>query len=128
MDGWTALAYARSRHQDSDYGRMKRQQVVLMALVRQVRPCKILANLPTFMRSVKGSIVTTFKTSDVKSLLRLATRVRPSQIERYTFTPSRYPSHLRKSDVKRIQSVVQSVFRRPSAPQPAIEPADLGAC
>jgi anionic cell wall polymer biosynthesis LytR-Cps2A-Psr (LCP) family protein len=128
MDGWTALAYARSRHQDSDYGRMQRQQLVLMALVRQVRPCKVLANLPAFMRGIKGSIVTTFRTSEVKSLLRLATRVKPSRIERHAFTPSRYPSHLRESDVKRIRAVVGSVFRRPSAPEPSIEPADLGAC
>jgi LCP family protein required for cell wall assembly len=128
MDGWTALAYARSRHQDSDYGRMRRQQLVLMALVRQVRPCRILANLPGFMRGVKGAIVTTFKTSDLKGLLRLATRVKPSRIERYAFTPSRYPSHLRASDVKQIRWVVGSVFRRPSAPEPPIEPEDLGAC
>ena len=32
MDGFTALAYARTRHQDSDYGRMGRQQDVLIAL------------------------------------------------------------------------------------------------
>ncbi|MDP9482300.1 MAG: LCP family protein, partial [Chloroflexota bacterium] len=39
MDGFTALAYARSRHQDSDYGRMRRQQDVLLALGAQAKPC-----------------------------------------------------------------------------------------
>src|SRR5262249_9180572 len=32
MDGETALRYARTRHQDNDFGRMARQQRVLVAL------------------------------------------------------------------------------------------------
>src|SRR5437763_8132338 len=32
MDGETALRYARTRHQDSDFGRVARQQQVLVAL------------------------------------------------------------------------------------------------
>ena len=43
MDGRIALAYARSRHQDSDYGRMERQQTLLLAIRSQLGPATILA-------------------------------------------------------------------------------------
>ncbi len=46
MDGLTALAYARSRHQDSDYGRMARQQAVLLALRNDLHPCSLLPEDP----------------------------------------------------------------------------------
>ena len=43
FDGRTALAYARSRHQDSDYGRMERQQILLLAIRKQLGPATILS-------------------------------------------------------------------------------------
>ena len=36
MNGRKALMYARSRHQDSDYGRMERQQIVLTAIGKKL--------------------------------------------------------------------------------------------
>src|SRR6185503_449362 len=36
MDGETALRYARTRHQDNDFGRMARQQRVMVALRNQL--------------------------------------------------------------------------------------------
>ena len=41
LSGSMALAFARTRHQDSDYGRMNRQQLVLVALRKQLNPCAI---------------------------------------------------------------------------------------
>ena len=38
MDGERALEYARTRHQDADYGRMRRQQIVLVAARAPARP------------------------------------------------------------------------------------------
>ena len=37
FDGRKALAYARSRHMDSDYGRMERQQNLLLAIREPAR-------------------------------------------------------------------------------------------
>ena len=43
FDGETALEYARSRHQDSDLGRDRRQQQVILALRQQaVQPATLL--------------------------------------------------------------------------------------
>ena len=46
LDGRMALAYARSRHQDSDYGRMHRQQTVLLSLRREVDPVALVPKVP----------------------------------------------------------------------------------
>jgi LCP family protein required for cell wall assembly len=119
MDGFTALAYARSRHQDSDYGRMARQQLVLLALQRQLKPCAILADLPSVLDSVQGTLVTTFTPDDLPDLLRLAAKVSAERIERFAFTPPAYPEHLGEDDVARIRDVVGRVFERP---EPAASP------
>ena len=52
MDGLTALEYARSRHQDSDYGRMSRQQAVLTALRNQIHPCELVSKIPDLLSAV----------------------------------------------------------------------------
>ena len=47
MDGTLALKYARTRHQDSDYGRAARQQQVIMAVKdKLVQPGQLAALLP----------------------------------------------------------------------------------
>ncbi len=54
FDGRTALAYARSRHQDSDYGRMERQQILLLAIREQLGPATILS-APALFGAAKGT-------------------------------------------------------------------------
>ena len=127
MDGFTALAYARSRHQDSDYGRMRRQQTVLLALQRQLKPCAILADLSAVLDAMKGTLVSTFTPEDLPELIRLAARTSAERIQRFTFTPSAYPERLGSEDVARIRDAVGRVFERPDAeaspsPGPVEEP------
>lgn len=45
MDGARALMYARIRHTDSDFGRMKRQQAVMLGILNRVREQNILEQL-----------------------------------------------------------------------------------
>ncbi len=45
MDGARALVYARTRHPDSDFERMKRQQLVLLGMLGRIRERGALANL-----------------------------------------------------------------------------------
>ena len=49
MDGGTALKYARTRHFDSDFGRMARQQQVLFAIRERSLRLSMLARLPTLV-------------------------------------------------------------------------------
>lgn len=46
MDGTLAIAYARTRYADSDYGRMERQRLLLTALAAQTSTTEALVRLP----------------------------------------------------------------------------------
>lgn len=47
MDGTLAIAYARTRYADSDYGRMERQRQLLSAVAAQTSPVDALLRLPS---------------------------------------------------------------------------------
>ena len=46
LDPEDTLAYARSRHQDSDYQRERRQQFVLQSMRKQLDPMALLPHIP----------------------------------------------------------------------------------
>jgi LCP family protein required for cell wall assembly len=127
LDGRMALAYARSRHQDSDYGRMRRQQQVLVALARQVDPLELVARVPDLLAIAKDNLWTTIKRSEVADLAALAARADVAHVKAVMFVPPRYPSHLSSSEISKIRAVVRTVFEgaeKPTAtPRPTEQPA-----
>ncbi len=73
MNGVRALQYARTRHPDSDFGRSKRQQQVLLAVRQQALRIDALPKLP----SVVGSLGSSFKTDmPVAEMIRLSALVK----------------------------------------------------
>ena len=70
FDGRTALAYARSRHQDSDYGRMARQQTLLLAIRDDIGP-KTIVNAPDLFRAAKGFAWTDLPRDSLPNLVTL---------------------------------------------------------
>jgi anionic cell wall polymer biosynthesis LytR-Cps2A-Psr (LCP) family protein len=88
MDGFTALAYARSRHQDSDYGRMGRQQAVLIALRQQLHPCSMVDRIPKLITDLGDSFWTDMPKSDAASLAALAERVGVGNLNNVEMVPS----------------------------------------
>lgn len=122
LDGRMALAYARSRHQDSDYGRMRRQQAVLVALARQVDPIAMLPKVRTLLKIASDDLWTTVPRSEVRALAELAARADTGRVKTVRFVPSRYPSHLDTAEIARIRRVVRTAFdgqRRDPTPSPA---------
>jgi polyisoprenyl-teichoic acid--peptidoglycan teichoic acid transferase len=119
LDGRMALAYARSRHQDSDYGRMRRQQAVLLALRRQVDPVALVPKVPALLNVARDTLWTTIRRQDVRGLASLAARVDPRRVARVLFVPSTYPEHLDTATIRRIQARVRTIFDRPA---PAADP------
>jgi anionic cell wall polymer biosynthesis LytR-Cps2A-Psr (LCP) family protein len=113
LAGERALAYARSRHQDSDYGRMQRQQFVLIAVRRQLDPLTVLPRLPELLDIAGDSLWTTMRPSVIRDMAELADRVKPREVQGYLFVPPRYPSHLDADAITRIRSVVRRAFDRP---------------
>jgi LCP family protein required for cell wall assembly len=110
LNGGEALAYARSRHQDSDYGRMRRQQLTLLALRRRVEPLAVLERAPELLRIAKDHLWTTIKRKDLPSLAELATSVQARDVERVYFTPPTYPEYLTTGEIKQIRQTVRHWF------------------
>ena len=68
MDGETALRYARTRHQDSDFGRMARQQQVMTALrTRLLQPWNWW-RLPSVLSAVQRTTQTNLGLTDLATL------------------------------------------------------------
>ncbi len=126
MDGQTALAYARSRHQDSDYGRMTRQQLVLRALRASVRPACLLGRLPDLLDAVKGTFWTDLAPPTVLDLVPLAERIDGRSIRSVLFVPPAYPEWLDDAANARIRAAVRGPFSG-KVPSPA-PPDDGGGC
>jgi len=88
MNGLVALEYARSRHQDSDYGRMSRQQAVLIALRAQLQPCSLLSKVPSLISALGSAFWTDMPVADAPSLLALAERIGISNVKSIELVPS----------------------------------------
>ncbi len=110
LTGSEALQYARSRHQDSDYGRMRRQQLTLLALRRQLDPLALLEKAPEMLSIAKGDLWTTIKRRDLPGLAELAASVQARDVERVYFTPPEYPEYLTTGVIKQIRQTVRHVF------------------
>jgi LCP family protein required for cell wall assembly len=124
FDGRMALAYARSRHQDSDYGRMGRQQQVLVALRSQLRPCRLVPQIPALLGAAKGTLWTNIRVGDLPEILALAQHVLADRIVKRAFTPPRYHEGLDDPQIAQIRGEVRLVFGEPEPP-PAPEEVDL---
>ena len=116
LDGRMALAYARSRHQSSDYGRMRRQQTVLLALRSGVDPVALVPKVPALLRIARDNLWTTLRRKDLRELARLADTVDVRRVDRVLFVPPRYPSHLTDAEIARIQRVTRNIFDGPPPP------------
>ena len=119
LDGVHALEYARSRHQDDDYGRMRRQQAVLVALARQLDPIGLLPRVPDLLKIAQDNLFTTLDPNDIADLAVLAAHVNASEIQTIQFSPPKYPEYLDTKEINRIRDRVATVFDEPDvAPSP----------
>jgi LCP family protein required for cell wall assembly len=118
MDGHLALAYARSRHQDDDYHRMGRQQSVLLALRRAVKPCSLIPRLPELIDIAGDSLWTNFSPRDMPELLALAQRVDTARIARYAFVPPTIPEYLTARAVGKVHAMVANAFTAAASASP----------
>ena len=91
MNGVVALEYARLRHvigYDSDYYRMKRQQLVLRAVRDQIKPCALLPQLPAILNALGGAVWTDLPESDAPTITALAAKVGTSNTANYSLDPA----------------------------------------
>ena len=80
MDGQTALRYARTRHADSDFGRMERQRQVLLAVRDKALRLDLLPRLPQLIGVMRDSFDTDMPLDQMINLGNLARTINPGDI------------------------------------------------
>lgn len=123
FDGHMALAYARSRHQDNDYNRMDRQQLVLLALRSQINPCSLIVRIPELLDIAKDSLWTNLPLDELPNLLELGARTHLNSVARYQFWPPDINEYL---DTRSL-TLIRQMVAHPFLPIPASTPAPSGA-
>jgi LCP family protein required for cell wall assembly len=113
FDGWHALAYARSRHQDNDYNRMNRQQEVLRALRAQINPCTLIPRIPELLDIAKTSLWTNIPIERLPAVFEIGARVQAGTIAQYQFWPPDIHEHLDIESINRIRKMVLTAFMGP---------------
>lgn len=86
MDGDLALKYARTRHPDSDYGRARRQQDVILAARDRVLQSKMLPTLmvraPQILKTLSGSLETDIPLDRLYTLAQVAQKMEAANVQR----------------------------------------------
>jgi len=96
MDGEEALAYARTRHADSDYFRMSRQRCVLEAAMEQTDPTSLILNFGKFADVIKNTTTTDIPVDLLPKLVELLPSVDIDEVVSVRFIPPEY--HLKYRD------------------------------
>jgi LCP family protein required for cell wall assembly len=122
MDGRTALAYARSRHQDSDYGRMGRQQTLLLAIRDQMGPMTVLG-APDLFAAAKGAAWTDIPREALPALVDLFSKAQSSSVKQLRLVPPTYPSWLTVAGLDKIRTDVAALLGGVPTPTPGPEPS-----
>ncbi|MGH2408506.1 MAG: LCP family protein, partial [Candidatus Limnocylindrales bacterium] len=131
FDGSQALAFARSRHQDSDYGRMQRQQITLTALAKQLTGDQsIITQVPELLAIAKDNLWTNLNVDDLSQFIELALRADIAHMAHITFIPPKYPEVMTPAEITRIQSVTANALTTPlptPTPSPSPKPTPSGS-
>jgi len=88
LDGARALQYVRSRHQDSDFGRLARQQQVMVALRDSAMTLGAVAKLPGLVGEFKDMIDSDLAPAEALALAKVASEVNSADISTVTIDPT----------------------------------------
>jgi LCP family protein required for cell wall assembly len=125
LDGTMALAYARSRHQDSDYQRMRRQQYVLAALRRQFDPLALVPRVPELLGIARDNVFISIDEDDIPLMAQVADRVDADRIHQVRLQTGRQPRAIDDASWERIRTRVRDIFDEPE-PEPTATPRREG--
>ncbi len=75
MDGHAALRYARSRHSENDFGRMRRQQRVLFAIRQRALQLNMLWRAPALVGQARDMVATDLSLDQLIRLAKLAQQI-----------------------------------------------------
>jgi LCP family protein required for cell wall assembly len=123
LDGRMALAYARTRHDSSDYVRMGRQRCLIAALMAQTGMTELVWNFPGIMDVVKKMVRTDIPIDALQQLVKLRSSLKTDEMISMGFTPPKYTNGLNDNqlqlgwilDYELIQATVKKVLENPEA-------------
>ncbi len=84
MNGERALKYARIRHTDNDFGRIQRQQQVLLAIQQKARTPATILKAPGLLGVIKDNVKTSLSAREQIRLARWGASLPRENIEFYT--------------------------------------------
>ncbi len=94
MDGITALRYARTRHQDSDTERVKRQQDVLMAIYNKALKANTITRIPELFEILSGSYETDITPAEAIWFAKNADGLTQEDVWRYSIDQTMVVGHV----------------------------------
>jgi LCP family protein required for cell wall assembly len=117
LDGKSALMYARSRHSESDFGRSRRQQQVLVALRERALQMGIVSKVPTLLGIAQKAIATDLDAGSMVALGRLGlemdrNRIKTVVVDESLATPYKGPQgeDLLQPNRQAIQAAILRAF------------------
>jgi LCP family protein required for cell wall assembly len=139
FDGPEALAYARARHETSDFDRGQRQQRILTSIAHQTDLSSLLipGRLDALFRAVHDTVKTDIPADLFPSLVTLADGIDLNAIRSIVFTPPKYSTvcypcaptneYILRPDVAAIRQTVADALAAPSSgAQPTPSSASSG--
>ena len=84
MDGQMALQYARTRHQDDDYHRIQRQQLVMFAIRDKLLSPQVIPQIPTLISTLGGLAHTDLSAQEIAALACIGPQIDRSAITAQT--------------------------------------------
>ncbi|MEN8041572.1 MAG: LCP family protein [Actinomycetota bacterium] len=96
LDGHLALAYARTRNQDSDYFRMNRQRCVIEAMMEDADPTSLVLNFGKLADVIKQTMLTDIPIEALPQLIELLPAIDLDNVVSVRFIPPEY--HLKYRD------------------------------
>lgn len=126
LDGHLALAYARTRHADSDYFRMNRQRCVIEAMIEEADPSALVLNFGKLADVMKNTMQTDIPIDALPQLIELLPSVDLEEVVSIRFIPPEYHLKYREdgkpgriANIDLVHEHVQFVIEDPE--QAAIE-------
>jgi LCP family protein required for cell wall assembly len=92
LDGRHALAFVRSRKADSDFARAARQQILLVALRKELTKPDMLPKIPALLKAAAKTVRTDFPQGQAADMVALVRGVDDKSIQRYVLGPP-YATH-----------------------------------
>ena len=87
LDGRHALAFVRSRKADSDFARAARQQILLIALRKELTRPSMLPKVPALLKAAAQTVRTDFPQARAADMVSLVRGINDAAIQRYVLGP-----------------------------------------